>query len=90
MREIARSTLEWPYNLLGRYREAVAAFDASSDLNNEWLHAGLIMSCTELGQEEDARAEARRVLSPGTQAIFGRHSEYFTVGLERGAPPALP
>jgi adenylate cyclase len=50
------------YNLLGRYREAAAAFNESSETNNPWLHLGLIMAHTELGQEDDARAEARQVL----------------------------
>jgi adenylate cyclase len=50
------------YNLLGRYREAVGAFMASSMPNNPWVHVGLISAYTELGQEEDARAEARQVV----------------------------
>jgi adenylate cyclase len=50
------------YNLLGRYREAATAFNESSETNNPWLHLGLVMAYTELGQEDDARAEARQVL----------------------------
>jgi adenylate cyclase len=50
------------YNLLGRYREAAAAFNESSETNNPWLHLGLIMAYSELGQEDDARAEARQAL----------------------------
>jgi adenylate cyclase len=50
------------YNLLGRYREAAAAFNESSETNNPWLHLGLVMAYTELGQEDDARAEASQAL----------------------------
>ena len=54
------------YNQMGRYAEAVDALKRS-DQNNPWVHAHLIHSYSELGREQDARAEAAEVLrlSPG-------------------------
>ena len=49
------------YNRMGRYAEAVDALKRS-DQNNPWVHAHLIHSYFELGQEQDARAEAAEVL----------------------------
>ena len=54
------------YNEMGRYAEAVEAFKRSEQ-NNPWVHANLIHSYSQLGREQDARAEAAEVLrlSPG-------------------------
>jgi adenylate cyclase len=54
------------YNGMGRYAEAVEVLKRS-DQNNPWVHAHLILSYSELGREQDARAEAGEVLriSPG-------------------------
>ncbi len=49
------------YNKMGRYAEAVEVLKRS-DQNNPWVHAHLIHSYSELGQEQDARAEAAEVL----------------------------
>jgi adenylate cyclase len=49
------------YNKMGRYAEAVEVLKRS-DQNNPWVHAHLIHSYSELGQEQDARAEAADVL----------------------------
>ena len=54
------------YNEMGRYAEAVEALKRSEQ-NNPWAHANLIHSYSQLGREQDARAEAAEVLrlSPG-------------------------
>jgi adenylate cyclase len=54
------------YNGLGRYAEAVDALK-KSDLSNPWVHANLVYAYSELGREQDARAEASELLrvSPG-------------------------
>jgi adenylate cyclase len=54
------------YNGLGRYAEAVDALK-KSDQSNPWVHANLVYAYSELGREQDARAEAAEVLrvSPG-------------------------
>ena len=54
------------YNGMGRYAEAVEALKRSEP-NNPWVHVNLIHSYSELGREQDARAEAAEVLrlSPG-------------------------
>ena len=54
------------YNEMGRYAEAVEALKRSEP-NNPWVHANLIHSYSQLGREQDARAEAAEVLriSPG-------------------------
>jgi adenylate cyclase len=54
------------YNGMGRYAEAVAALK-KSDQNNPWVHVNLVYAYSELGREQDARAEAAEVLriSPG-------------------------
>ena len=54
------------YNGMGRYAEAVDALKRS-DQNNPWVHVNLVYAYSELGREQDARAEAAEVLriSPG-------------------------
>ena len=54
------------YNGLGQYAEAVDALKRS-DQNNPWVHVNLVYAYSELGREQDARAEAAEVLrlSPG-------------------------
>jgi adenylate cyclase len=54
------------YNEMGRYAEAVEALKRSEQ-NNPWVHANLIHSYSQLGRQQDARAEAAEVLrlSPG-------------------------
>jgi adenylate cyclase len=54
------------YNGMGRYAEAVDALK-SSDQSNPWVHVNLVYAYSELGREQDARAEAAEVLrlSPG-------------------------
>jgi adenylate cyclase len=54
------------YNGLGRYAEAVDALKRG-DQNNPWVHVNLVYAYSELGREQDARAEAAEVLriSPG-------------------------
>jgi len=54
------------YNGMGRYAEAVGALK-TSDQSNPWVHVNLVYAYSELGREEDARAEAAEVLriSPG-------------------------
>ena len=54
------------YNEMGRYAEAVDALKRS-DQNNPWVHVNLVYAYSELGREQDARAEAAEVLriSPG-------------------------
>ena len=54
------------YNKMGRYAEAVEALKRG-DQNNPWTHVNLIHSYSQLGREQDARAEAAEVLrlSPG-------------------------
>ena len=49
------------YNQMGRHTEAVDALKRS-DQKNPWVHAELIHSYSELGREQDARAEAAEVL----------------------------
>jgi adenylate cyclase len=49
------------YNQMGRYAEAVDALKRS-DQKNPWVHVHLIHSYSELGREQDARAEAAEVL----------------------------
>ncbi len=49
------------YNQMGRYREALDALKAGRP-NDPWTHAHLIYAYTELGREQDARAEAAEVL----------------------------
>ena len=49
------------YNGLGRYAEAVDALKRS-DQNNPWVHVNLVYAYSELGREQDARAEAAEVL----------------------------
>jgi tetratricopeptide (TPR) repeat protein len=49
------------YNGLGRYAEAVDALKRSQQ-NNPWVHANLVYAYSELGREQDARAEAAEVL----------------------------
>jgi adenylate cyclase len=49
------------YNGIGRYAEAVDALKRS-DQNNPWVHVNLIYAYSELGREQDARAEAAEVL----------------------------
>ena len=49
------------YNRLGRYAEAVDALKRS-DQNNPWVHVNLVYAYSELGREQDARAEAAEVL----------------------------
>lgn len=54
------------YNGMGRYAEAVDALKRS-DQSNPWVHVNLVYAYSELGREQDARAEAAEVLriSPG-------------------------
>ena len=54
------------YNGMGRYAEAVEALKRS-DQNNPWVHVNLVYAYSELGREQDARAEAAEVrrISPG-------------------------
>jgi adenylate cyclase len=54
------------YNGLGRYADAVEALKRS-DQNNPWVHVNLVYAYSELGRQQDARAEAAEVLriSPG-------------------------
>ena len=54
------------YNGMGRYAEAVEALKRSEQ-NNPWVHVNLVYAYSELGREQDARAEAAEVLhiSPG-------------------------
>jgi adenylate cyclase len=49
------------YNGMGRYAEAVDALK-SSDQSNPWVHVNLVYAYSELGREQDARAEAAEVL----------------------------
>jgi adenylate cyclase len=49
------------YNGMGRYAEAVDALKRSEQ-NNPWVHVNLVYAYSELGREEDARAEAAEVL----------------------------
>ncbi len=49
------------YNEMGRYMEAVDALKRSEQ-NNPWTHVNLIHSYSQLGREQDARAEAAEVL----------------------------
>jgi adenylate cyclase len=49
------------YNRMGRYAEAVDALKRSEQ-NNPWAHVSLVYAYSELGREEDARAEAAEVL----------------------------
>jgi len=49
------------YNRMGRYAEAVEALKRG-DQNNPWVHVSLIHSYSQLGREQDARAEAAEVL----------------------------
>jgi adenylate cyclase len=54
------------YNGLGRYADAVEALKRS-DQNNPWVHVNPVYAYSELGRQQDARAEAAEVLriSPG-------------------------
>jgi adenylate cyclase len=54
------------YNRMGRYAEGVEALKRS-DQNNPWVHVNLVYAYSELGREQDARAEAAEVrrISPG-------------------------
>jgi adenylate cyclase len=49
------------YNGMGRYAEAVDALKRS-DQSNPWVHVNLVYAYSELGREQDARAEAAEVL----------------------------
>jgi adenylate cyclase len=49
------------YSGMGRYAEAVEALKRS-DQNNPWVHVNLVYAYSELGREQDARAEAAEVL----------------------------
>jgi tetratricopeptide (TPR) repeat protein len=49
------------YNRMGRYAEAVDALKRSEQ-NNPWVHVNLLYAYSELGREQDARAEATEVL----------------------------
>jgi len=57
------------YNGMGRYAEAVNVLKRG-DQSNPWVHVNLVYAYSELGQEQDARAEAAEVLhiSPGFSA----------------------
>jgi TolB-like protein/Tfp pilus assembly protein PilF len=48
------------YDQLGRYQDALAALTASIP-TNPWVHVYLIYTYSELGREQDARAEAAEV-----------------------------
>jgi adenylate cyclase len=56
----------WAYSRMGRYREAVDALK-QGEQGNPFVHVWLACAYSELGLEEDARAEAAQVLrvSPG-------------------------
>jgi hypothetical protein len=51
---------------MGRYAEAVEVLKRS-DQDNPWVHVNLVYAYSELGREQDARAEAAEVrrISPG-------------------------
>jgi adenylate cyclase len=49
------------YIRMGRYAEAVEALKRSEQ-NNPWVHAHLVYAYSELGREQDARAEVAEVL----------------------------
>ena len=65
------------YHLMGRYEEAVEVLKRARDRNPDFLpvHAYLAASYCELGQEEEARAQAAEVvrLSPQTSIKAWRH-----------------
>jgi adenylate cyclase len=54
------------YTWMGRYAEAVDTLK-KADQNNPWAHANLALAYSELGREQEARAEAVQVMrvSPG-------------------------
>jgi adenylate cyclase len=56
----------WAYARMGRYTEAVDALKQGNQ-GNPFVHVWLVYAYSELGREEDARAEAAQVLrvSPG-------------------------
>ena len=74
------------YNKMGRYKEALASLIAG-DADDPWVHVELIYTYTELGREEDARAEAREVLrlSPrfALGDLYGRSPEYWNTAFGR-------
>ena len=58
------NTLGFAYLLLGRYEEAIAALKQALNRNPNWLfiHTNLAVIYSELGREEEARAEGSEVL----------------------------
>jgi tetratricopeptide (TPR) repeat protein len=58
------SDLGWAYLLMGRYEEAIAAEKRALTLNPDYLyaHVQLAIIYSELGREEEARAEATEIL----------------------------
>jgi adenylate cyclase len=58
------ATLGWAYGLMGRYVEALDALQEARTLTPNWLatHLYLAVIYSELGREEEARAEAVEVL----------------------------
>ena len=54
------------YNRMGRYTQAVEALKACMQ-NNPWVHIDLVLAYSELGREEEARAEAAEVLRVNPQ-----------------------
>jgi tetratricopeptide (TPR) repeat protein len=49
------------YTQLGRYEEAIVALKRAALTNHPWDHVWLVWDYTELGREDDARAEAAEV-----------------------------
>jgi adenylate cyclase len=78
------------YNLLGRYREAAAAFNASSETNNPWGSPWIDYGLHGAWPRGRCSCGSPTGPSPGAQALFGRGSKDFTMGLERAGPQALP
>jgi adenylate cyclase len=59
----------WAYTSLGRYKEAISAFNRDRGFHPDlfWVHLGLAIDDIELGRDDDARAEAAKVLSLNPQ-----------------------
>ena len=63
-RDVYLFEVGWAYNWLGRYKEAITALKRvlTRHPNHLGAHATLVVSYSELGREEEARAEAAEVL----------------------------
>jgi len=70
----------WALTSLGRYEDAISAFKLDRGFHPDlfWVHLGLAIDDTELGRDDDARAEAGEVLRLNPQ--FSLKAVYPPVG----------